>query len=195
MSRPEFATISDARQLLIPYLAPTPMVEARSLGSATARVFLKLESQLPTGSFKPRGAIYALAVNLKRCEIAEVTASSTGNHGAAVAYAAKTLGIAATIFLPEHANPVKRGKILELGARIVESGAVDLAQAFQQAAEYSRRPGVYFLNDATDPDLPAGPGTIGLEIIEQLPLVDTIYVPIGDTALIRGLAAAVKHLS
>jgi threonine dehydratase len=122
-----------------------------------------------------------------------VTASSTGNHGAAVAYAAQVLGLPATIFLPANPNAVKRDKIRELGARIVESGAADLAEAFQRAAEYSRGPEVYFLNDATDPDLPAGPGVIGLEIAEQIEQVSTIYVPMGDTALIRGVAAAAKQ--
>src|SRR5712691_7587726 len=156
---PDLSTIHQARELLARYLPVTRAVAARSLSSDGAPVHLKLETDLPTGSFKPRGAIYALATNLGRRKIAEVTASSTGNHGAAVAYAGNVLGVPATIFLPANPNPVKRDKIRELGARIIESGAADLAQAFQQAAEYSRRPGVYFLNDATDPDLPAGPGS------------------------------------
>jgi len=83
-------------------------------------VYLKLETDLPTGSFKPRGALYALSVNAARCPIREVTASSTGNHGAAVAFAAKLLGIPATIFLPDNPNPVKRARIAALGAKIVE---------------------------------------------------------------------------
>jgi threonine dehydratase len=191
---PDLFTIRQARGLLARFLPVTRSVTARSFSRDGAPVYLKLEIDLPTGSFKPRGAIYALATNLKRGRITEVTASSTGNHGAAVAYAANVLGVPATIFLPENPNHVKRDKIRELGARIVETGAGDLAQAFQQAAEYSRRPGVYFLNDATDADLPAGPGTIGLEIAEQVSDVGTIYVPMGDTALIRGLAAAAKQL-
>src|SRR5882724_1804911 len=190
---PDLSTIHQARELLARYLPVTRAVAARSLSSDGAPVYLKLETDLPTGSFKPRGAIYALATNLGRRKIAEVTASSTGNHGAAVAYAGNVLGVPATIFLPANPNPVKRDKIRELGARIVESGGADLTQAFQDAAEYSRRPGIYFLNDATDPDLPAGPGTIGLEIADQVPNVSTIYVPMGDTALIRGLASAAKQ--
>ena len=74
------------------------------------------------------------------------------------------------------------------------TGSTDLAEASRRASEYSARPAVYFLNDATDPVLPAGPGTIGLEIIDQLPDVASIYVPMGDTALIRGVGAAVKQL-
>jgi threonine dehydratase len=194
MSRIGSAAVEDARRFLKSYFSPTPLVEAPSLSKTGSSVFLKLECRLPTGSFKPRGALYALNVNLKRRKITEVAASSTGNHGAAVAFAAKALGVPATIFLPANPNPVKREKIRALGARLVETGAVDLAQAFQEAADYSRHDGVYFLNDATDPDLPAGPGTIGLEISEQLPQVKTVYVPMGDTALIRGLAAAIKHV-
>jgi threonine dehydratase len=192
--KPDLFTIRQARELLARFLPVTRLAPAPSLSREGSPVLLKLEIDLPTGSFKPRGAIYALATNLKRGRIEEVTASSTGNHGAAVAYAAQVLGIPATIFLPANPNTVKRDKIRDLGATIVESGAADLAQAFQQAAEYSRRPGVYFLNDATDPDLPAGPGVIGLEIAEQAPQVATIFVPMGDTALIRGLAAAAKQL-
>lgn len=191
---PDLATIHRARGILAHHLPVTRTILARSLSRDGSTVHLKLETGLPTGSFKPRGAIYALAINLGRRKIAEVTASSTGNHGAAVAYAAKVLGIPAAIFLPSNPNPVKRDKIRELGARIVESGSGDLADAFQQAAEYSRDPAIYFLNDATDPDLPAGPATIGLEIVEQVPQVSRIYVPMGDTALIRGLAAAAKQL-
>jgi threonine dehydratase len=90
---------------------------------------------------------------------------------------------------------VKRGKIASLGAEIVESGGPDLAAAFELANEYAKRPGVYFMNDATDVDLPSGPATIGCEILEQLPEAETIVVPMGDTALIRGIAAAVKQLA
>lgn len=162
---------------------------------AGKRVYLKLEAELPTGSFKVRGALWALATRLKKGSVEEAVASSTGNHGAAVAYAAKLLGVKARIFLPAGCNPVKRGRIAALGAEIVESGGSDLAAAFELAAEYAERPGVYFLNDATDASLPAGPATIGCEILEQFPEVSSIVVPMGDTALIRGIAVAVKHLA
>src|SRR5450755_2972615 len=192
---PELRKILEAGKLLDLYLPATRTMRASSLSRAGVDVYLKLETELPTGSFKPRGALYALATNLARrkIKVEEVTASSTGNHGAAGAFAAKTLGVPATIFLPSNPNPVKRQKIIDLGARIVETGAVDLAAAFQQAAEYSNRPGVYFLNDATDADVPVGTATIGLEIAEQHPEVSTVYVPMGDTALIRGVAAAIKQ--
>ncbi len=192
---PDLQTIREARKLIARYLPITRAIPAHSLSGPGVAVYLKLETELPTGSFKPRGALYALATNLARRRVEEVSASSTGNHGAAVAFAAKALGIPATVFLPAKPNPVKREKISDLGARIVECGAVDLAGAFQQASAYSAHPGVYFLNDATDPDVPVGTATTGIEILEQIPTVSTVYVPMGDTALIRGVAAALKLLS
>ena len=189
-------SIREARGFLSNYFAATRLIGAPFLSErAGKRVYLKLEAELPTGSFKVRGALWGLATRLKKEPVEEVVASSTGNHGAAVAYAAKLLGVKARIFLPTGCNPVKRGRIASLGAEIVESGGADLAAAFELAAEHARRPGVYFLNDATDADLPAGPGTIGCEILEQLPDVDAIVVPMGDTALIRGVAAAAKQIA
>jgi threonine dehydratase len=191
----ELRAVHEAKALLRQYLPVTRLVPAASLTTGGCNVYLKIESDLPTGSFKPRGALWALSVNLARRPVKEVIASSTGNHGAAVAYAAKTLGVACTIFLPSNPNATKREKIAALGANIVECGGTDLASAFLAAQEYAERDGVYFLNDATDPDLPAGPATIALEIWEQNPATTLIYVPMGDTALIRGVAAAAKQLS
>ena len=178
------------------YFAPTRLVGASFLSKETGKgVYLKLETELPTGSFKVRGAFFALAERIKKGPVREVVASSTGNHGAAVAYAAKEFGIAARIFLPANCNPVKRSRIASFGATIVEGGGSDLASAFQLAAEHARQPGVYFLNDATDPELPAGPATIACEILEQFPGASAMVVPMGDTALIRGVAAAAKQIA
>ena len=192
----ERARFGEAREFLAGQLPRTRLVEAPSFANdSQQRVYLKLESELPTHSFKVRGALWSLHVNVQRRGVTEVVASSTGNHGAAVAWAAKKLGVKARIFLPEKNNPVKRANIERLGAEIVEKGAIDLAGAFEAAAEYARKTGAFFLNDADDPDLPAGPGTIALEILEALPEVRAIYVPMGDTALIRGMAEAAKQIS
>jgi threonine dehydratase len=193
---PSMATIREAQKFLGKYFAPTRLIAAPFLGAAAGRsVYLKLETELPTSSFKVRGAFWALAQRVKRGPIQEVVACSTGNHGAAVALAAKQFGVKARIFLPANCNPVKRGRIAALGAAIVESGDSDPASAFKLVAGYAKRPGVYFLNDATDEDLPAGPATIGNEILEQLPETSAIVVPMGDTALIRGIAAAAKQIA
>jgi threonine dehydratase len=193
---PSISTIREAQGFLAKYFARTRLIAAPFLSKTTGKsVYLKLETELPTGSFKVRGAFWALAQRMKRGPIREVVACSTGNHGAAVAFAAKQFGIAARIFLPVNCNPVKRGRIAELGAAIVESGGGDLASAFTLAAEYAKQPKIHFLNDATDEDLPAGPATIGCEILEQLPETGAIFVPMGDTALIRGMAAAAKQIA
>ena len=186
--------IRDAQSLLARHFGPTRIARAASLSSPGRDVFLKLETDLPTGSFKVRGAIYALAakVAVPQTPVAEVVCASTGNHGAAVAYAARLLGVRATIFLPADPNPVKAARIRDLGARLVESGA-DLSAAIDAAQDYAARASAFFLHDASDPDVPAGTATIGMEIVDQLPAVDVIYVPMGDTALIRGVASAAKQ--
>jgi threonine dehydratase len=194
MSTISYERITDARTFLSKYLGWTRLQAAPSVSRlASAEVALKLESAQPTGSFKVRGALYALAVNSQRGKIAEVVTASTGNHGAAVAYAASLLHIPCTVFLPVNPNATKRSRIVELGANVKEAGA-NLSETAVHAARHAEREGVYFLNDATDPDLPAGPATIACEILEQRPETDAIVVPVGDTALIRGIAAAVRHL-
>ena len=191
--RVDLSCAREAQSLLAAHFSPTPLTRASSLCAGDREVYLKIESGLPTGSFKVRGAVYSLSVNLARRPIGEVVAASTGNHGAAVAYAGQLLKIKATIFLPVHPNPVKAARIRNLGATIVETGA-DLSAAIDAAYEYTDRTGAFFLHDATDSDVPVGTATIGMEIVAQLPTVDRVYVPMGDTALIRGVASAVTQL-
>jgi len=186
--------IREVQSIIAKHLPRTTLKRATGIFDGGAGVYLKMETELPTASFKPRGAFAALSHRQHESPISEVTAASSGNHGAAVAWAAKKLGVPATIFLPANPNPVKRGKIASLGARIVEAGGPDLVHACLLAQEHSSRPGVYFLNDATDPYLPMGPATIGFEIFEQLPEVRSVFVPMGDTALIRGVSTALKQL-
>jgi threonine dehydratase len=183
----------DAPTLLANYFAPTPLVRAASLDSKTRTVYLKVESDLPTGSFKVRGAVYAMSRHAERRGTTPVVAASTGNHGAAVAYAGRLLEVPVTIFVPERANPVKTQRILDLGSRLVATGP-DLSAAIDAAYGEADRTGAFFLHDATDPDIPAGTATIGSEILAQLPATDAIFVPMGDTALIRGVATAAKQL-
>lgn len=191
--RLDITEIREARAFLAGHLPVTRMVPSPSLTRHLGRpVWLKLESELPTGSFKVRGALWALARRLRDEDVTEVVASSTGNHGAAVAWAADRLGVSATIFLPEDPNPVKRKRIADLDARVVETGR-DLADAWSAAeAHAGERDGRYFLNDATDPRLPAGPATLALEALERAPDLRTFVVPVGDSALIRGVATAAR---
>ena len=190
---PTSEQVNDARKLLRQFLKPTRLLQAERLGRDTdTHVYLKLESDLPTGSFKPRGAFYALMKNLQQRSIKGIVAASTGNHGAAVAYAARVAKLPATIFLPESPNPVKRARIIALGATVkeVEWKAESLgntANAYAQEHDY------YFLNDASDELVPVGTATIAAEILDELPTPDVMIVPMGDTALIRGVAAEAKR--
>src|ERR1051326_4513178 len=190
---PSDKQVRDARELLRPFLRPTRLIQTERIGrDSDTRVFLKLESDLPTGSFKARGALYALLKNVVQRPIRGVVAASTGNHGAAVAYAARLAKLPATIFLPESPNPLKRARIVALGASVaeVEWKAESLGDA---AASFAKEHDYYFLNDASDELVPVGTATIAAEILDELPAPDVIIVPMGDTALIRGVAAEAKR--
>ena len=185
--------VTDARELLRRFLKPTRLVQAERIGrDSGTQIYLKLESELPTRSFKPRGALYALMKTLEQRSIKGVVAASTGNHGAAVAYAARLAKLPATIFLPQNPNPIKRARIVSLGATVKEvnwkpHALGDAAAAFAEEHDY------YFLNDASDELVPVGTATIAAEIFDELPTPDVLIVPMGDTALIRGVAAEAKR--
>ena len=182
--------VNDARELLRRFLRPTRLIPAERIGrDSETQIYLKLESELPTGSFKPRGALYALMKNLEQRSINGVVAASTGNHGAAVAYAASLAKLPATIFLPQSPNPIKRARIVALGGVVKEVEYQSLGKA---AAAFAQEHDYYFLNDASDEFVPIGTATIAAEILDELPTPAVIIVPMGDTALIRGVAAEAK---
>src|SRR4029077_1875326 len=176
------------------YFRPTRLLSAESLAQRSgARVRLKIESDLPTGSFKARGALNALLTTAAQRPVPGVVPGGLGNHGAAVAYAARIAKVGATIFLPEKPNPVKRARIVALGAKVIERGAMGESAASEGAAEFALDHGHYFLDDASDPLVPAGTATIAAEIFDEIPEPDVVFAPMGDTALIRGVAAEAKR--
>ncbi len=185
--------VNDAREVVRKFLKPTRLVRADQIGRDTnTDIYLKLETELPTGSFKPRGALYALMKTLEQRSIKGVVAASTGNHGAAVAYVAQLAKLPATIFLPESPNPIKRARIVALGATVTEvewkpESLGDAAEAFAREHDY------YFINDAEADLVPVGTATIAAEVLDDLPTPDVMIVPMGDTALIRGVAAEAKR--
>jgi threonine dehydratase len=184
--------VNNARELLRRFLRPTRLIPAERIGrDSNTQIYLKLETELPTGSFKPRGALYALMNNLDRRPIKGVVAASTGNHGAAVAYAARLANLPATIFLPKSPNQIKRARIVELGGTVKEVEGKDQTLA-DAAAAFAQEHDYYFLDDASDELVPVGTATIAAEILDELPTPDVIIVPMGDTALIRGVAAKAK---
>src|SRR5438132_13004774 len=143
---PSAEEVEHARELLARYFRPTRLASAESLAQRSgARVDLKIDSDLPTASFKPRGALNALLTTAAQRPVPGVVAASTGNHGAAVAYAARIAKIGATIFLPENPNPVKRARIVALGAKVVERGAMGQTADCEGAAEFAVTHGHYYL--------------------------------------------------
>ncbi len=191
---PSAEQVENARQMLRAYVSPTRLLRAESVEKRWGgRVVLKMETDLPTHSFKPRGALTALLINAGKYPLTGVVAASTGNHGAAVAYAAKLAGIPATIFLPNKPNSVKRDKILGLGADVVECASSSALGPIESATTFARERGYYLLDDATDPLVTAGTATIAAELMDDMPQLDAIFVPMGDTALIRGVAAEAKR--
>jgi threonine dehydratase len=127
------------------------------------------------------------------CSSDLVVAASTGNHGAAVAYAARMAGLPATIFLPKNPNPVKRARIVALGAKVVECDNASPSAPIAGAIAFAREHDYHLLDDASDPLVPAGAATITCELMDDVPQLDAIFVPMGDTALIRGVAAEAKR--
>jgi threonine dehydratase len=197
---PEFAAsltlekVSAARALLRQIVPVSRLVRAESLSNASgANVFLKLECEGPTGSFKVRGAYHAIWSRMQREIIPGVVTSSTGNHGAATAFAAKELGLPVRIYLPKNPNPTKRARIAQQGAEVVEVGEF-LEETRQHAEKFSAESGRFNLVDGLEADMLPGTATIAAEIIDQLSQVEVILIPVGDSTLIRGAAFAAKAL-
>ena len=178
----------DLRDLLV----PTPLQESRALRErAGCRVYLKLESFQPVRSFKLRGALNkVLRVGPDRRAAGVITASA-GNHGMGVAYAASEFGVPATVFVPEGANQLKVDAIKRLSGRVSVAGR-NYGEAYVAAVAEQKRTGAVFVHAYDDPDVVAGQGTIGLELLEDLEELDTVVVPIGGGGLIGGIAMYLK---
>jgi threonine dehydratase len=170
-------------------LLPSPWLE-EELGR---EVRLKCESFQPIGAFKLRGA-YTMVARLTEAERARgVITYSSGNHAQAVAYAARAFGIDAVIVMPENAPPIKVAGTKRLGAEVIERGTTSLARR-EKAEEVQAERGLTMIPPFDHPDIIAGQGTAGLEILEDWPAVAAVVVPIGGGGLISGIAAYVKRV-
>jgi threonine dehydratase len=191
---PTLEGIRHAAHNLALHMPPTPLVRAEILSRAfEADVWLKLEMASPIASFKLRGALNALLQAQGDGEIASVVASSTGNHGQGVAYAAGLVELESHIFLPEPANPVKKAMILSFGATVHEGGR-DIEEAAEHALAHCAANGGFYIDDGESLAMMEGAGTMGLEIGETLPDVDTMIVPMGSGNAVGGAAAALKAI-
>lgn len=188
--------ISQARSNIAPYIFRTPLRESFLLSEKTgSRVFLKLENWQVTGSFKLRGALNRMLL-MGRAERARgIVTASAGNHALGVAQAARALGISgATIFVPGTAPRAKLDKLREFTVEVRTVGET-YDDAHHAAEKYQQETGATFIHAYDDPRTVAGQGTIALEILEDLPDVDAILVPVGGGGMIAGIAIAAKTIS
>lgn len=190
--RPRLSDIYRARQLLQGRAYRTPLARSEWLSRrAGAEIHLKLECWQRTRSFKIRGAINAVA-NLTPAEREKgLVAASAGNHGQGVALAAREVGAKATIFVPESAPATKKASIERYGAELREvPGIYDDAEA--AALEFAAAAGATFVHPFADREVIAGQGTIGLEIIEELPEIREVVIPVGGGGLITGIGTVLR---
>jgi threonine dehydratase len=186
-------SILEARERLRQVLFPTELVPSPVLSNTERTVYLKTESLQSTGSFKIRGAYTKIASLSEEEKKLGVIASSAGNHAQGVALAARMFGVPATIVMPEGAPLSKIKGTRELGATVVLHGLVyDDANA--RAVELQKETGAMFVHAFDDPWVIAGQGTIGLEILQDLPDVKAVVVPIGGGGMIAGISLAIKKL-
>ena len=193
-SAPTFADIQDAARHIQPALVRTPIRHSRTLsGIAGCEVWLKFENRQFTASFKERGALNRI-LSLSEGEKARgVAAMSAGNHAQGVAYHAGRLGIPATIVMPVTTpfNKIKHTR--DFGATVIQHG-VDLVEADAEARRIAQEQGLTFIHPYDDSKVIAGQGTCALEMLEEVPQLDALMVPVGGGGLISGCAIAAKAM-
>ncbi|HEY0995152.1 MAG TPA: threonine/serine dehydratase [Gemmatimonadaceae bacterium] len=189
------ADVLAAAERIRPIVRRTRLLHSPRLSEvARGDVWLKLENEQVTGSFKVRGAYNAMASLRPEERARGVVASSAGNHGLGVAHAAKTLGIRATIFVPSTAPAVKREGIAALGATL-DTTQPDYDAAMVAAKAFAATHGAMFINPCLGAALLAGQGTVGMEILADLPSVASIVVPVGGGGLLGGIGSIVRAVS
>ena len=180
-----------ARDRIAAVTRHTPLVHSRSFSERTgAEVWLKLENLQRTGAFKVRGAMNRIETLDETAREAGVVTASAGNHAQGVALAATRAGVDATVVMPEHAPVSKVRATREYGARVVLHGE-DYDAAQKRAHEIEAAEGRTYVHAFDDPYVMAGQGTIGLEVLEDCPDLDTVVVPVGGGGLIAGIATAI----
>ncbi len=187
--------IEHARRNLKPYIFPTPLLRCAWLEERVGTpVYCKLENLQHTGSFKIRGAMNRLMQLDSDTRAKGVATASAGNHGLGVAQAAKLLRCPATVFVPVDASPLKVSKLRQLGVTLRQEGRdYDEAEALAQA--YADDKNLSFIHGFAQREVIAGQGTIGLELLEQMPRPDVpmcVAIPVGGGGLLAGIATAIK---
>ncbi|MGO8795610.1 MAG: threonine/serine dehydratase [Candidatus Sulfotelmatobacter sp.] len=185
------ADIREARSRLQGVALRTPLIEFKLCDADPRRLFLKPENQQPIGAFKLRGAYNKIASLSKKDRQRGVITYSSGNHAQGVAYAARALAVRAIIVMPDNAPAIKRDATAALGAEIVFVGPGS-SERQMKAEELAAQRGYVIVPPYNDEHIIAGQGTIGLEILEDLPNVETVLAPVGGGGMISGVATAIK---
>ena len=189
---PTLAEIEEARARLDGVARVTPVYSSETLSKLIGRdVALKAENLQRTGSFKIRGAVSKIATLSGRERRAGVVAASAGNHGQAVAWAAREVGIKATVFMPQDAPMAKVEPTKNYGAKAELKGAT-FEDSLEAALAYAESSGATFVHPYEDPLVIAGQGTIGLELAEQVPDAGTVVIPVGGGGLSSGISLALR---
>ena len=190
---PTIQDIREAQERLKPHIKHTPLLRAEKLEKAAGcQLYLKPETLQITGAFKIRGALNK-TLSLPREEIANgIIATSSGNHAQGLAYAARMLGVKAILVLPVTTPKIKIANTQALGAEVILFDG-DTAARWKRVYEIAEENGYVPVHAFEDPLVMAGQGTIGCEILEDLPDVDTVIIPMGGGGLISGIATAIKE--
>jgi threonine dehydratase len=188
VNQPGPAEFAAAWDVVRRYLPVTPVVPAPQLGPG---VRLKLETLQPTGSFKVRGGLAAVAATLAEDPDRAVVGSSAGNHGLGLAYAASRLNAAVTVIVPQHASAAKVSAIQQFDVRLVLHGE-GYSEAEAHALDLVARDGGRYVSPYNDPDVIAGQSTLARELLEQVPHLGTVVVPVGGGGLIAGITLGLR---
>lgn len=191
---PTLADVFRARRRLAPYLRPTPTLEPEALSQALGfRAVLKCEHLNPTGAFKVRGGVNLLSEMPAHERSRGVIAASTGNHAQSVAYAARLFGVPATIYMPEVANPLKAAATRACGAEVVLQGC-DFDEARRAAEARAEKDGLRYVR-SIEPPLISGVATGALELLEAVPDLDVILVPVGGGSGVLGAGLVARAVN
>ena len=195
LEAPSFQDVLRARTVVQRYLKPTPLVSSSAVDERLGfTTFFKCENLQPTGAFKIRGGIYLMSRLSEDERTRGVVTASTGNHGQSIAFAAREFGIRAVVYAPEGANPGKVAAMNRLGAEVVLTGR-DFDESRIAAEQRATADGMRFIHSANEPDLIAGVGTYALELIESVPDLDTVIVPIGAGSGVCGTLTVIKAIN
>ena len=188
-------TFEEAAKAVKEVTQPTPLVHSNHFSKATGNeVYLKPENMQRTGAYKVRGAYYKIGTLTDEERQRGLITASAGNHAQGVAYAARKYGVRAVIVMPTTTPLIKVERTKELGAEVVLAGDV-YDESYERAMRLAEEEGLTFIHPFDDPAVATGQGTIAMEIVQELPLVDCILAPVGGGGLITGVATLAKLLN